>query len=596
MEERWVPVIQFANAFTITQDSLFVLECSPSAGQKRSFSAISDDVDVSVPRTSQQQHERARDESPKRQRTEDRRQSPELEDSESVVEVVPSPSESVPPRRSWALRSGRRVEEEPGSPPSSIPESVQSSDITSVPSPAVESSGGDAEDDVAGAAAGSSPSSELSSVESGSALSGLIPAIGVVIPTVRLRSPSRERSPSVESLATSRSIGSRSSRRSRSRNSNVVDQHPSCFNSEDFPVDVHEIRAERGRYPRARKTNPGSFSVVIPVTQPLRITSTPLQRQQNLREEVRRKLARLKGPPVTLAPNIGSRDAGLTSNFEFIDSYILRKGVKKVEEGFNAGCDCGEECDPQRCMCLSLEVDSDARIVSYRRQPDGQLVLAPDFINKKSMIYECSENCSCGPDCWNRLVQHGRTAPLEIFHTGNRGFGLRSPEFIRAGQFIDCYLGEVLTREEADLRGDAAAEAGNGSSYLFALDFLPAQDYDDKGEPQYYVVDAGRFGSPARFINHSCNPNCRIVPTSTSSGDDRLYYLAVFAIRDIPPMTELTFDYNPEYSSNNNNTSSGGIGGSSNEDRDPSAMRCLCGEPNCRGQLWPSQRKATKND
>lgn len=467
-----------------------------------------------------------------------------------------------------------------------------------MPSPLPESSKGD--EDGIPAAAQATHSPELIPVDSDN--DDLIPAIGVVIPTVRRRSPSRERSLSVESFAatsnSTRSTRSRSRSRGRGiihRSSSIIRKHPSCFHSEDFPVNVHQTRAERGRYPRARKTDPESFSVVIPVKQPLRTTSTRRQRQKDLREEVRRKLASIKGPPITLAPNIGSRDAGLTSNFEFIDSYILRKGVKRVEEGFNAGCDCGEECDPQRCMCLSLEVDSDARIVTYRRLPNGQLVLAPDFISKKSMIYECSENCSCGPNCWNRLVQHGRTAPLEIFHTGNRGFGLRSPEFIRRGQFIDCYLGEVLTREEADLRGDAA-ETGNGSSYLFALDFLPAHDYDDKGEPKYYVVDARRFGSAVRFMNHSCNPNCRIVPTSTSSGDDRLYYLAVFAIRDIPPMTELTFDYNPEYSSSNISSSGGGCFSSSYEEHDPSAVRCLCGEPNCRGQLWPSQRKATRND
>lgn len=71
-------------------------------------------------------------------------------------------------------------------------------------------------------------------------------------------------------------------------------------------------------------------------------------------------------------------------------------------------------------------------------------------------------------------------------------------------------------------------------------------------------------------------------PVSTNHGDPRLYDLAFFSLRDIPPMTELTFDYNP--------------GWKGDKRVDPNAVKCLCGEPNCRGQLWPNQRKSTKED
>jgi histone-lysine N-methyltransferase SUV39H len=135
----------------------------------------------------------------------------------------------------------------------------------------------------------------------------------------------------------------------------------------------------------------------------------------------------------------------------------------------------------------------------------------------------------------------------------------------------------VITKEEAELREDASGPTTK--SYLFSLDFFPSEDSD---EDDYYVVDAQRLGSPTRFMNHSCNPNCKMFPVSTNHGDTRLYDLAFFALRDIPPMTELTFDYNPGWKGDN------GV--------DPNAVKCLCGEAKCRGQLWPNQRKSTKED
>lgn len=89
-------------------------------------------------------------------------------------------------------------------------------------------------------------------------------------------------------------------------------------------------------------------------------------------------------------------------------------------------------------------------------------------------------------------------------------------------------------------------------------------------------------------------------PVSRTHGDNRLYDLAFFSLKDIPPNTELTFDYNPG-AANTNATGSGvevGSGSAGKEKGkakiDPSAVKCLCGERNCRGQLWPNQRKGTK--
>ncbi|KAJ6109250.1 histone H3 methyltransferase SUV39H1/Clr4 [Penicillium sp. IBT 16267x] len=306
-----------------------------------------------------------------------------------------------------------------------------------------------------------------------------------------------------------------------------------------------------------------------------------------LRANLDERLRAIDGPAVTF--NIeDERLAMLSTTFGFVNDYILLDGVTRVPEGFHYGCNCSGSgpCDLTTCDCLFEEVDSNQKISTYWDPLDnGKLVLHPSFLARRSKIAECCSLCSCKGlegGCKNTVVQHGRQVRFEIFDTGPRGCGLRSPDPIIAGQFIDRYLGEVLTQADADAR-----EAVNqmGQSYLFILDWKQEEqdedeDQDEEPDQKFYVVDGQKFGSPTRFINHSCNPNCKIVPVSTTEpGDDNLYHLAFFALCDIPPGTELTFDYNPFWDDTDKAKA------------DPDAVTCLCGEDNCRGQLWPNARK-----
>ncbi|OKL59896.1 hypothetical protein UA08_04544 [Talaromyces atroroseus] len=363
---------------------------------------------------------------------------------------------------------------------------------------------------------------------------------------------------------------------------------PKGTKSKYYPLQMYAIQAEKGRYPQARSTRREAITLPIrPRSHPKVLKSQGKARHSHkmyLRALLEKKLRLIQGPPVTMAADWDGTGS-LASNFEFTNSYKLAQGVTRVPEEFNGGCPCGLQCDPQKCKCLSKEEDSEELMVPYEYR-NGKLVLKESFIHKKTMIYECSSHCSCTKTCWNRLVQHGRSIRLEIFHTGSRGFGLRSPDYIHRGQFIDTYLGEVITSAEAELREDASSSQTN-PSYLFSLDWFPAStndddddnDADDDDQQDYYVVDGQRFGGPSRFMNHSCNPNCKIFPVSTHHGDERIYDLAFFALRDIPPGIEFTFDYNPHLT--------GEIS------HDPSAVKCLCGEAQCRGQLWPNQRKSS---
>ena len=137
------------------------------------------------------------------------------------------------------------------------------------------------------------------------------------------------------------------------------------------------------------------------------------------------------------------------------------------------------------------------------------------------------------------------------------GRGVFALRRIRKGTRIIEYLGERISHKEADARYEDKSVHDN-HTFLFIV---------DRG----VVIDAGVHGNDARFINHSCDPNCESVI------DDRRVFIE--ALRTIQPGDELNYDYQ--------------IG----RDRsDPpnvdEIFACRCGAASCRGSmLWPPRRK-----
>lgn len=83
------------------------------------------------------------------------------------------------------------------------------------------------------------------------------------------------------------------------------------------------------------------------------------------------------------------------------------------------------------------------------------------------------------------------------------------------------------------------------------------------------IVDPSRFGNIGRYINHSCNPNCELIPIRV---DSLIPKIAIFAKKDILEGSELTFDYGD-----------GKLGVS--KESGAKYRLCLCEEENCRKYL-----------
>jgi len=109
------------------------------------------------------------------------------------------------------------------------------------------------------------------------------------------------------------------------------------------------------------------------------------------------------------------------------------------------------------------------------------------------------------------MLENIRIAPSPIH--GQGGFATR---FLSKGAPVIEYVGERITKAESLRR----CEAQNW--FIFGLD----EDFD---------LDGNVECNPARFLNHSCAPNCEAV-----CHDGRVW---IVAWRDIQPSEEITFNY-----------------------------------------------------
>ena len=192
------------------------------------------------------------------------------------------------------------------------------------------------------------------------------------------------------------------------------------------------------------------------------------------------------------------------------------------------------------------------------------------------LLVECDEsNCSVGAElCNNRHFTRGEGEGLvEPFPTELKGWGLRAKVELPAERFLIEYVGEVINnaecrrrieKEDARVRrqverlkklgektgkkvrngrgkkkgqGQGKEEAGAGEAEA-AVGALESNYYfmsvcDD------VIIDAGVKGSVARFVNHSCRPNC-LIAKWTVQGELRI---ALFTQRPVAKGEELTIDY-----------------------------------------------------
>lgn len=145
--------------------------------------------------------------------------------------------------------------------------------------------------------------------------------------------------------------------------------------------------------------------------------------------------------------------------------------------------------------------------------------------------------------------------PFEVRSSPMQGLGAFATHHIPAGTRLVEYAGERLTPAQAEARyPDVPGERHH--TFLFAID-------------EAVVIDAAVDGNDARWINHSCDPNCDAVVDA-----GRIW---IETIRDVRPGEELAYDYAFTLT----------------ERHSPAAKRrypCHCKAVNCRGTMLAKKR------
>jgi SET domain-containing protein len=139
------------------------------------------------------------------------------------------------------------------------------------------------------------------------------------------------------------------------------------------------------------------------------------------------------------------------------------------------------------------------------------------------------------------------------------GTGIFAKRPIPRGTRVITYQGEKV------LKTQLMAEVERGERVLTYVLNLDAA----------FAIDGARQGNDARFVNHSCQPNCEVY---VFEGVPYIY-----AMEDLPEGIELTFDYRLQ------STTTQGISKRLSRELFP----CRCGSPACRGTLvaLPAPRK-----
>lgn len=149
-----------------------------------------------------------------------------------------------------------------------------------------------------------------------------------------------------------------------------------------------------------------------------------------------------------------------------------------------------------------------------------------------------------------------RTSKIIVHDSPVHGKGVFAARDIPAGTRLVEYKGELITAREAERR-ENLKPADYFHTFFFSL---------ESGK----IIDGGRFGNNARWINHSCEPNCE-----AREEEGRVF---IYSLRDLKADEELNYDY-----------------GLILEQRHTPAIKkayeCRCGAKTCRRTLLAPKRR-----
>eukprot|EP00916_Digyalum_oweni_P016670 GHVL01027325.1.p1 GENE.GHVL01027325.1~~GHVL01027325.1.p1 ORF type:complete len:1051 (+),score=213.93 GHVL01027325.1:376-3153(+) len=191
----------------------------------------------------------------------------------------------------------------------------------------------------------------------------------------------------------------------------------------------------------------------------------------------------------------------------------------------------------------------------------------PDSCLNAFQYTECnSYNCGLplaqqATNCRNRAFTKKLFKNIKVVPTPGKGSGVMAQCNIAKGEFVYEYVGEVLNRDQWIDRAQQLNMMRTTHWYMMEMSHPEGP----------FIIDASQQGNIARYINHSCNPNCQ-ADRWIVNGDSRI---GITARRDIAIGEEICYNYRME-----------SFGGR------PS-FECFCGAANCTTVLGVQESNLT---
>ena len=214
--------------------------------------------------------------------------------------------------------------------------------------------------------------------------------------------------------------------------------------------------------------------------------------------------------------------------------------------------------EAEACKCVPAALEGEERLVACGEGCLNRSMFIECVGRSGKMTKRDSEyvNCECGEHCVNRKFQKKAFVKNQVFREGGCGWGLRALEDVAAGSLVMEYLGEVIDDKMMQERFAEHHRLRPHDKNMYVMELAAG-----------FYVDARRKGNVARFINHSCDPNCELQRWNVN-GHIRI---GIFAVKDIRRNEPFSYDY---------------AFFTSEEAR----FECRCGAAKCRGTLAAKSR------
>ena len=257
----------------------------------------------------------------------------------------------------------------------------------------------------------------------------------------------------------------------------------------------------------------------------------PVAKRGALQDELLRKLVddevSLHVGPVQLKDDPDWRERQLLK--------LLKRVQKRRVEGrlsSESGC--------ARCDGVKIGEEASSKAVDvvrskFKRTVDATKArVAPSRLSQNTGLASCNaRKLTAGNSVQadGPLESIGRVATQNMVSVrGSRthGWGLFADQPFRKGEVVAEYIGEYVTDAVADLR-----EKGYREQRI--------QDYQFRVGG--FVIDATLRGGYARYINHSCSPNCSAKIVNGKPPNEHLKRVLIVSQRDIQASEEISYDY-----------------------------------------------------